>query len=77
MSKLFYDFHCGSDVLAGFEEVVQVEVLVNKFSAMAIVLSIVFCTGSQYVKLCKVGEQLASKTNRVYSKNSGSSAPQR
>ena len=43
MSKVFYCFHCGVYVVGGFEEVVDVEVLVDNFSDVGIVFIIVVC----------------------------------
>ena len=44
--RRFYDFHCGVDVVGGFEEVVYVEVLVDKFFDVGMAFSIVVCVTS-------------------------------
>ena len=46
VSKVFYEFHCGVDVGGGFEEVVQVEVLIDKFFDVGMAFSIFVCTSS-------------------------------
>ena len=34
LSKAFFDFHCGVDVVGDFEEIVRIAILVDKFSRM-------------------------------------------